>query len=119
MEAKRTEVIALDEFDDWFMGLDEKDAEAVARLVDLLELRGVSLGRPYSGTIKGSRHAMRELVVQSKGDPIRVFYAFDPQRNAVLLIGGHKAGKDRFYEENVPIADDLFDAYLRGGGSGK
>jgi hypothetical protein len=119
MQRERTEVIALDDFSDWFMGLDDKDAEAVARLVDLLELRGVSLGRPYSGTITGSRHPMRELVVQSKGDPIRVFYAFDPKRNAVLLIGGHKAGKDRFYEVLVPRADGLFDAYLKEQGSGK
>lgn len=119
MEARRTEAIGLEEFIDWFMGLDAKDAEAVSRLVDLLEQMGISLGRPYSGTIKGSRHTMRELVVQSKGDPIRVFYAFDPKRNAVLLIGGHKAGKDRFYEEYVPKADDLFDAYLKEQGSGK
>ena len=43
---------------------------------------------------------------------LRVFYAFDPHRQAVLLIGGDKTGDDRFYEVMVPRADALFDAYL-------
>jgi hypothetical protein len=56
---------------------------------------------------------MRELRVQSGGNPLRIFYAFDPRRAAILLIGGDKTGKDRFYEEYVPRADDLYDAHLR------
>ena len=55
---------------------------------------------------------MRELRVQSGGRPIRVFYALDPVRNAILLIGGDKTGHDRFYEVFVPIADDLYDQHL-------
>ena len=55
---------------------------------------------------------MRELRVQSGGRPIRVFYAFDPRRNAILLIGGDKTGDDRFYEAYVPKADRLYDVYL-------
>jgi len=55
---------------------------------------------------------MRELRVQSQGDPIRIFYAFDPRRAAILLIGGDKAGDDRFYEVMVPHADRLYDIYL-------
>jgi hypothetical protein len=55
---------------------------------------------------------MRELRVQSGGRPLRVFYAFDPVRNAVLLIGGDKTGDDRFYETFVPIADALYDEHL-------
>ena len=49
---------------------------------------------------------------QSGGRPIRVFYAFDPRRTSVLLIGGDKTGNDRFYEEYVPLADRLYDQYL-------
>lgn len=56
---------------------------------------------------------MRELRVQSGGDPIRVFYAFDPRRMAILLIGGDKTGDDRFYETFVPIADDLYDEHIK------
>jgi hypothetical protein len=44
---------------------------------------------------------------------LRVFYAFDPRRTTILLIGGDKTGNDRFYEEYVPQADALYDAYLR------
>jgi hypothetical protein len=56
---------------------------------------------------------MRELRVQSGGVPLRIFYAFDPRRTAILLIGGDKTGEDRFYEEYVPRADDLYDAHLK------
>ena len=56
---------------------------------------------------------MRELRVQSGGKPIRVFYALDPRRTSILLIGGDKSGNDRFYEEYVPVADELYDEYLR------
>jgi hypothetical protein len=55
---------------------------------------------------------MRELRVQSGGDPLRVFYAFDPRRTAILLIGGNKAGDDRFYERMIPIADRLYDEHI-------
>lgn len=43
---------------------------------------------------------------------MRVFYAFDPRRSAILLIGGDKTGDDRFYERMVPIADQLYDVYI-------
>jgi hypothetical protein len=56
---------------------------------------------------------MRELRVRSGGNPLRILYAFDPRRAAILLIGGDKTGRDRFYEEYVPLADDLYDAHLR------
>ncbi len=55
---------------------------------------------------------MRELRVQSGGRPIRAFYAFDPRRTAILLIGGDKTGDDRFYVKYVPVADRLYDTYL-------
>ena len=54
---------------------------------------------------------MRELRVQS-GEPLRVFYAFDPRRAAILLIGGDKTGDRRFYERMIPIADALCDEHL-------
>ena len=49
---------------------------------------------------------------QSDGRPLRVFYAFDPRRTSILLIGGDNTGNDRFYEEYVPVADDLYDQHL-------
>ena len=55
---------------------------------------------------------MRELRVQSSGRPLRVFYAFDPRRAAILLIGGDKTGDKRFYERVIPMADALYDVYI-------
>ena len=68
---------------------------------------------PYSSGVEGSRHShIRELRIQSGGRPIRVFYAFDPRRSAILLIGGDKTGNDRFYNQYVPLADKLYDEHL-------
>ena len=50
--------------------------------------------------------------MQSGGEPLRIFYAFDRRRTAILLIGGNKAGDDRFYERMIPLADRLYDDYL-------
>jgi hypothetical protein len=55
---------------------------------------------------------MRELRVQSGGRPLRNFYAFDPRRSAILLIGGDKTGDNRFYVRTIPIADALYDTYI-------
>ena len=76
--------------------------------------RGPDLPYPYSSSIRSSRHGgMRELRAQSAGRPLRVFYAFDPRRMSILLIGGDKTGNDRFYDEYIPLADNLFDEHLR------
>jgi hypothetical protein len=56
---------------------------------------------------------MRELRVQSGGRPIRIFYAFDPRRQVILLIGGDKTGEGQFYERMIPVADTLYEIYLR------
>ena len=56
---------------------------------------------------------MRELRVQHKGDPYRMLYAFDPRRCAILLIGGKKTGRDRWYEEHIRNADRLYDEHLQ------
>lgn len=78
--------------------------------------RGTHLLYPYSSGVEGSKFShMRELRIQSHGDPIRVFYAFDPRRVAVLLIGGIKTGKGkRFYKKYIPIADKLYEQHLKG-----
>jgi len=55
---------------------------------------------------------MRELRIQHGGRPYRVLYAFDPRRSAILLLGGDKTGSERWYEEHVPRADDLYDRHI-------
>ena len=107
------EVEHTNEFHQWWQELSDDQQDTVAARVELLEERGPSLPYPYTSDIKSSRHGvMRELRVQSGGRPIRVFYAFDPRRTSILLIGGDKTGNDRFYEEYVPVADDLYDEHL-------
>jgi hypothetical protein len=107
------EVVVTDEFRDWYEALSIGEQESVFRAVTLLEELGTKLGFPYSSAIQGSRYPLRELRVQHRGRPFRVFYMFDPERQAVLLLGGDKSGKDRFYEENVPRAEALWEQYLR------
>jgi hypothetical protein len=101
------------EFGEWWERLTEQEQGDVAAYVGELERRGPMLPSPYSSGVKGSKHGeMRELRVQSGGRPIRIFYAFDPRRMAMLLIGGKKAGVKRFYERFIPIADRLYDEHL-------
>ena len=101
------------EFEAWWDSLTEGEQESVAAYVGLLEQRGPLLRYPHSSDVKSSRHGhMRELRVQHAGQPLRVFYAFDPRRTALLLIGGGKTGDDRFYEKMVPIADAIYDQHL-------
>lgn len=108
------EVLYTDEFGEWFEALAEEQQDAVIARVDLLEEHGPALGRPIVDTVAQSRHAnMKELRV-SAGGALRILFAFDPARQAVLLLGGDKAGQWReWYAKEVPRADDLFDAYLR------
>ena len=107
------EVEYTDEFKKWWQALAEGQQDDVAARVELLADFGPNLPYPYSSSIRSSRHGvMRELRAQSAGKPIRVFYAFDPRRTSILLIGSEKTGNDRFYEEYVPVADDLYDEHL-------
>ncbi len=104
-----------DEFGEWWNGLDGEEQVQLDARIGLLERVGPQLGYPHSSGISGSRHPrIRELRIQYRGRPIRVFNAFDPRRTAILLIGGDKTGNDRFYEEMIPTADRLYDEHLTG-----
>lgn len=72
------------------------------------------LSRPYADTVNGSNYTnMKELRVQSKGDPIRAFFAFDPRRRGILLCAGNKTGDEkRFYGVMIPIADRQYAEHL-------
>ena len=106
------EVLATDEFVSWYSELEDDVADDVEVSVELLASRGVTLGFPHSSAIKGTDMALRELRVQSGGKPIRIFYAFDPKRNAVLILGGDKTGQDRFYETFIPRCESIWQEYL-------
>ncbi|MGV6851236.1 MAG: type II toxin-antitoxin system RelE/ParE family toxin [bacterium] len=103
-----------DTFDEWFDSLNDADRANVLASMLVLRERGPMLSRPYADTVYGSSHSnMKELRVQSKGSPIRAFFAFDPKRKGVLLCAGNKTGNEkRFYEAMIPIADREFTEHL-------
>jgi len=108
------EVEYTDEFEEWWKSLNNDEQDSVRFTVKLLEDQGPSLKFPHSSDVKQSRHgSMRELRSQCKGHPLRTFYAFDPRRTAILLIGGDKTGDDNFYDKMVPKADKIYDEYLK------
>jgi hypothetical protein len=102
-----------EEFQVWFEALEQGLRDEILVCVGLLKTFGPNLGRPRVDGIKGSAFSnMKELRVQYKGKPWRVLFAFDPKRNAILLVGGNKGGKKDWYMAHVPIADERFSRHL-------
>lgn len=100
----------------WLASLDQGSREQVIAAIELLEDRGPQLGRPIVDTVVASRHKnMKELRPGSTGRlELRVLFAFDPRRSAIMLIAGDKAGDwTRWYKKNIPLADELFDDHNR------
>ena len=107
------------EFDDIFNRefetLSEDVQNAILEKARLLSLVGPGLGRPHADTLKGSRHAnMKELRCRAEHGVWRVAFAFDPDRCAILLVGGSKSGRNeaRYYKRLVDLADERFDRHL-------
>jgi len=111
------EILISDEYERWFLTLTESEQIDVQAMVEVLEVKGPNLARPYADTIKGTKKVknLKELIIQHVGKPYRVFYAFDPKRRAVLLCGGRKDGsKDKlFYKRMVPLAEAEFVHHLK------
>ena len=104
-----------DEFESEFPALPEVVQDELLAQAGLLEHFGPQLGRPRVDTLNGSRHAnMKELRFDADGGVWRVAFAFDPQREAVLLVAGDKSGggEKRFYRTLIKRADERFDAHL-------
>ena len=102
-----------DEFEKWWDGFTENEQTSIASTIGLLEEMGPRLPHPHSSDVRSSKHGqMRELRIQHGGNPYRILYAFDPRRSAILLVGGCKAGNNRWYDQHVPIADKLYDEHI-------
>ncbi|WP_413336577.1 type II toxin-antitoxin system RelE/ParE family toxin [Brevibacterium sp. GP-SGM9] len=100
---------------EWLVTIDDDSRDQVVAELELLRDNGPHLGRPLVDTIVASRHKnMKELRPGSSGQTeLRVLFAFDPARKAILLVAGDKSGNwKRWYRQNIPIADDLFDDHL-------
>ena len=106
------EVILHDDFVPEYRELSESVQDGLVALTTILREKGPLLGRPQVDTLKGSRHAnMKEL--RPLATNIRILFAFDPRRSAILLLGGDKTRQwQRWYRVNIPRADDLYDDYL-------
>ncbi len=109
------EVEHTDQFGDWYLALPGDDADEIGHGIDQLAEDGPTLGRPLVDRVEGSRHHnMKELRISTANCDYRILFAFDPNRVAFLLIGGDKTGQwSRWYDKNIPYADDLYDEHLR------
>jgi|ERR1039458_9538984 hypothetical protein len=88
--------------------------ELIAALVPLREF-GPALGRPDVDTLNDSRYAnMKELRFRADGGVWRIAFAFDPRRNAILLVAGDKSGvsETKFYKRLIDKADMRYKDHL-------
>lgn len=106
------EVEFTDDFEQWWFTLSQDEQVEISAKVELLQEYGPILPRPHSDVIVTSKHAnMKELRGQVNQRELRVLYAFDRKRAAILLLGGDKTGDPNWYDKMVPIADTLFDEH--------
>lgn len=109
------EVRLTEEFERWFLSLTDGEQVDVLAMLDVLEIKGPTLGRPQADTLKGTTKVrnLKELRIQHAGKPYRVFYAFDSVRRAVVLCGGRKDGRQdkRFYRRMIMLAESEFEKY--------
>jgi hypothetical protein len=104
--------------------LDAQDDETVALVfaaLELLEEKGPVLGRPLVDTIHGSRiKNLKELRPASTGrSEVRILFAFDPVRQAIMLVAGNKAEAKNakrkwsgWYKLAIPQAEKLFETHI-------
>jgi len=105
-----------DDFDPEFDALPVAVQDELLAVTALLETYGPALGRPHADTLVGSKHAnMKELRFRAADGVWRVAFAFDPARQAILLVAGDKAGvaQKRFYTAMIRKADSRFTAHLK------
>ncbi len=108
-------VEATDRFWNWLKVQDLALRIEMLAGLKLLAQVGPQLGRPFVDTLTLSSIAnLKELRIQSNGRPFRAFFAFDPQRKAIVLCAGNKEGKNqkRFYREMIKIAESEYRLHL-------
>ncbi|WP_443738948.1 type II toxin-antitoxin system RelE/ParE family toxin [Treponema sp.] len=104
-----------DEYNEWFDSLGEEEKSAVLERVILLQQIGPNLPRPYTDVLHGSKKYknLKELRNKTEKSVLSVSYYFDPQRNAYLLIGGDKKGKDedKFYKDLIKLSEQIIERH--------
>jgi hypothetical protein len=108
-------VIRTPEFQRWVAGLDVERRAKLTAAISLAADRGSTLGRPHVDVIHGSRvHKLKELRIDRGA---RALFAFDSNRNVVMLVGGDKTGKwNRWYPPMVRRAERLYLTHERNSG---
>ncbi len=108
------EIIVTGVFEKWFKNSPKELQRRVLMHFELLAEHGPQLARPHADTLKGSKlKNLKELRVQYKKDPYRIIYAFDPKRQAVILLGGNKSGDKQWYAKTIPQAERLYQDHLK------
>ncbi|MCQ6553517.1 type II toxin-antitoxin system RelE/ParE family toxin [Streptomyces sp. C10-9-1] len=100
----------------WFKALDERSKGLVVDAIDRLAEEGPGIGRPLVDRLEGSLvHNLKELRPGSAGrSEVRIVFAFDPWRSAILLLGGDKSGNwSGWYKRAIPRAEELYAEYLK------
>ncbi|WP_327114343.1 type II toxin-antitoxin system RelE/ParE family toxin [Nocardia sp. NBC_01730] len=106
------------EVESWYLAICAGDPETGDLIEDALVqlvVEGPAAGRPLVDRIKGSRyHNMKELRPPSAGTTeVRMLFAFDPAREAIVLVAGDKSGNwQRWYRDAIPLADERFSDHL-------
>ena len=97
----------------WLDSLRQSDYKKVFTALEALEEQGPNLGRPFADQVKNSRFKnMKEL--RPRGKNLRLLFAFDPNRKAIILVAGDKTNNwIKWYEQNIPIADQRFSEHLK------
>ena len=106
----------VEDFLDVLYEADRDTHRLVNQAILVLERNGPSEGRPLVDSIAASRISnMKELRPPSTGrTEIRILFAFDPWRSAILLVAGDKSGQwTRWYREAIPEAEQLYARYLK------
>lgn len=105
-----------DAFEPEFEALVEAVQDELLAQAQVIETFGPAAGRPRVDTLKGSKHAnMKELRFDADDGVWRAAFAFDPKREAVILVAADKSGgsEKKFYKRLIKIADERFDQHLK------
>jgi len=102
-----------EEFLEWFDEQEKSLQRIVLMHLGLLEEYGPNLSRPYADTLKGSKlKNLKELRMQYKSTPYRILYAFDPKRQAIVLLAGNKASDKKWYDKMILKAEALYALHI-------
>lgn len=102
-------------FKEEFHGLSGAVQDAILAKVGMLAEFGPKMRRPLVDSLNASKFPnMKELRCNADNGVWRIAFAFDPERNAVLLVAGDKVGinEKRFYKRLIAKADERFEQHL-------